>query len=364
MRSGTPTPPGPVGLGSPTGGRGPVGPLGLILPTLPQEGGNGPTARSLGQLCRGAEQAGASALWACDHVFWHGPVVECMTSLAVAAAATVRATVGPCVLQLPLRDCVLAAKQAASLQHLSGGRLVLGLGVGSHPGEYEAAGADYHRRGHQLDLDVATLRALWARGVDSGTADLRTGGRGGTDCSPSEQARRGAGPGPYHQLPAGIDVPIWFGGSSAASMARTAATGDGWLPLFVSPDQYPGALADLRQRCEAGGRDPASVVPAMVAFVAVAASAASVEAARDCGTRWMSSLYRIPAKAFTRHLVSGTARDCAHTLSRWLDGGAKHLAVFVTTDDPLVPFEDLSAELHHLLERRGARGPAHTLVPT
>lgn len=334
------------------------------MPTLPQGGGNGPTARSLGQLCRDAEQAGASALWACDHVFWHGPVVECMTSLAIAAASTERATVGSCVLQLPLRDCVLAAKQAASLQHLSGGRLVLGLGVGSHPGEYEAAGADYHRRGHQLDLDVATLRALWARGVDSGTADDRGDAREGSACEPSEQANDSDGPGPYHQLPAGIDVPIWFGGSSAASMARTAAVGDGWLPLFVAPDQYPGALADLRQRCEAGGRDPASVVPATVAFVSVAGSTASVDAARDSGTQWMSSLYRVPAKAFTRHLVCGTARDCAHTLSRWLDAGADHLAVFVTTDDPLVPFEDLSAELHHLLEPSGAPGPAHTLVPT
>lgn len=354
--------------------RGPAGPLGLILPTLPQEGGTLPTARSLGQLCRGAEQAGASGLWACDHVFWHGPVVECMTSLTVAAAATDQATVGPCVLQLPLRDRVLAAKQAASLHHLSGGRVVLGLGVGSHPGEYEAAGAAYHRRGHQLDQDVATLRALWARGVDdiAGTDEKPPLGGGGPVAGTGDRGRldseSGAGaiesPGPYHQLPAGVDIPIWFGGSSAASRARTAAVGDGWLPLFVSPDHYPEALADIHHRCEGQGRDPASVVPAMVAFVSVAASAASVDAAMTRGTQWMSSLYRIPARAFARHLVSGTARECASALTRWMEGGATHLAVFVTSDDPLVQFQELSGELHHVLGRPRTPASAPTLVPT
>lgn len=356
-----------------------------------------PTASSLSQLCRKAEHAGASGLWACDHVFWHGPVLECMTSLALAASATERATLGSCVLQLPLRDSVLAAKQAASLQHLSGGRLVLGLGVGSHRGEYEAAGADFHHRGRRLDQDVATLRALWTTGIDGATPDgpsmtpaderrvledrallgasrahtprsLDASGPGASVGDPTVLDGQGpgaiAGPGPYHQLPAGVDIPIWFGGSSAASRARTAAMGDGWLPLFVSPDRYPEALVDLRRRCEDHDRDPASVVPAMVAFVSVAASASSVDAAMASGARWMSSLYRIPAKAFARHLVCGTAADCASALAHWLESGATHVAVFVTTDDPLAPFEDVSTELHHVLGLPSALGLPPTLVPT
>ena len=191
------------------------GSLGLILPTAPQgeipvhsgntQGstrgdttGTTNTAQELAATCAAAEEAGAGALWAVDHLFWGRPLLECLSALAVAATATRRAVVGSCVLQLPLRRAPAVAKAAATLQVLTGGRFVLGVGVGSHRGEYEAAGIDFAARGRLLDEGLAALRAAWASAGD-----------------PSR---------PYRQEPAGGDVPVWIGGSGPAALRR-AATG-------------------------------------------------------------------------------------------------------------------------------------------
>ncbi|MGH9007159.1 MAG: LLM class flavin-dependent oxidoreductase, partial [Acidimicrobiales bacterium] len=154
--------------------------LGLILPTIPWAevpGHDGTTEGEttdltsgvtdrLQSLARSAEKAGATGLWACDHLFWHQPLLEPLSALSVAATATSTATLGTCVLQLPMRSPAAVARAAHTLQLLSGGRFVLGLGVGSHPGEYRAAGADYGGRGHRFDDGIEAIRGAWARTGD------------------------------------------------------------------------------------------------------------------------------------------------------------------------------------------------------
>lgn len=295
---------------------GPAG-LGLILPTFPQAGPP-PTAASLARSCRQAEAAGAAGLWACDHLYWHGPSLECMTALAVASAATERCLIGSCVLQLPLRRPSAVAKAAASLQQLSSGRFVLGVGVGTHAGEYRAAGVDFHRRGQLLDAGLAELRAAWEEDA--------TGGGGGDDR--------------YRQLPVPAALPVWVGGSSAAALRR-AADHDGWVPLFVSPEDYGRGLRAIRQGAERSGRDPATLSGAVVAFAALGTDHAQ---AGEAGVRWLSSLYGLPARAFARHLVAGDARAVAQQLARWVEHGAQHVVVFVTDDRPLAAFAELAGE--------------------
>ncbi len=295
--------------------------LGLILPTFPQRRAQLPTATALATLCRAAEDAGATGLWACDHLYWHSPTLECMSTVALAALSTDRALVGPCVLQLPLRGAPEVAKQAASLQHLSGGRMVLGVGVGTHAGEYEAAGIPFSQRGRRLDTSIDELRRAWGR--DAATPDSTDG---------------------YRQLPIGPAVPIWVGGSSEVALRRAAVKADGWIPLFLSPDEYAAAIGRLDKEVERAARDPRHIDRGLAVFVAVG----DEERAED-GLGWMSSLYGLPARAFARHLVSGDARSCATTLLRYFEAGAGHIAVFVTDDDPLVQFEDLAGEVADLL---------------
>lgn len=299
--------------------------IGLVLPTFPQ-GSPPPSAETLGTLCRDAEAAGAAGLWACDHLFWHGPSLECLAALAVAATASRRALVGSCVLQLPLRRPSAVAKTATTLQNLSGGRFVLGVGVGVHAGEYEATGIPFAKRGRLLDAGIDEVRRVWATSATDGTASR------------------------YRQLPGG-SAPIWVGGSSPAALERAAAN-DGWIPLFVSPEEYSSSLALIEAAAARAGRDPATITPAVVAFVSIGGDG-------DAGAQWMSSLYNLPARAFGRYLLHGSPRAVAGELARFVEHGARHVAVFVTDDEPAGPFVELARAFADVA---GTRRPAAAAV--
>jgi alkanesulfonate monooxygenase SsuD/methylene tetrahydromethanopterin reductase-like flavin-dependent oxidoreductase (luciferase family) len=326
----------------------PPGPIGLVLPTFVQEtvprwaepplrsGGRGspdpgpvqPGATPLAELtgvCTAAEQLGADALWACDHLFWHGPSLESMLSLTVAAMATTTATLGTCVVQLPLRQAPAVAKQAATLQTLSQGRFILGVGGGSHAGEYDQAGKEYRTRGRQLDAGIEELRRSWATGLGVTSGDIEAGGR----------LR-------YRQLPEPEPIPVWVGGSSEAALRRAAILADGWMPLFVPPVEYRQALERLGKEIDRAGRPADAVTPSIVLFVSVDDD--PVRGSKK-GTGWMSSLYGIPAKAFERHIVSGTAAEVAEVVTTYRRAGAEHVAVYVTEDQPLEQFERLTSAL-------------------
>jgi alkanesulfonate monooxygenase SsuD/methylene tetrahydromethanopterin reductase-like flavin-dependent oxidoreductase (luciferase family) len=329
-----------------------LGPIGLILPTFvqdtippwvePFERATGPTSdlsdpptpiAELTSVCSRAEQAGADALWACDHLFWHGPSLESMVALSIAATATETATLGTCVMQLPLRLAPAVAKQAATLQTLAQGRFILGVGVGSHAGEYEQSGIDYHSRGRQLDAGIAELRRSWATGL---------GARGGGPA-------RGAPP-RYRQLPEPPTIPVWVGGSSEAALRRAATLADGWMPLFLSPVEYREALERLAKEADRADRAADDVTSSIVLFVSIDDDP---NRASSRGTEWMSSLYGIPAKAFTRHLVSGTAAEVAEVVVTFRRAGAEHVAVYVTADQPLDQFERLIAAMPPSAVRAG-----------
>jgi alkanesulfonate monooxygenase SsuD/methylene tetrahydromethanopterin reductase-like flavin-dependent oxidoreductase (luciferase family) len=287
----------------------------------------------LAATCAQAEGLGADALWACDHLFWHGPALECMVALTVAATATRAATLGTCVVQLPLRRAAAVAKQAASLQVLSQGRFVLGVGVGSHAGEYEQVGEDFTTRGRRLDDGIAELRRSWASGHGARTGD--TGPDAGT-------AQR------YRQLPEPPPVPVWVGGSSEAALRRAAGLADGWMPLFLDVAEYGAAVERLAKEVDAAGREAGAVARSIVLFVDIDDD--PVRGTRQ-GTSWMSSLYGIPARAFERHLVHGTAAEVAAAVAAYQDAGADHVAVYVTADEPLDQF----GRLMDVLARAGAR---------
>ncbi len=318
----------------------PAGPIGLILPTFAQEpaatdAANGSrTTDPLAELAgvsRAAEKAGAGAIWACDHLFWHGPTLESLTALTVAAGATEHASLGTCILQLPLRRPAAVAKQVATLQVLSRGRFVLGVGVGSHPHEYDRAGIDYASRGHALDAGIAEVRRCWSSAGETSTTGDALASAGGHGGRPS-----------YLQLPEPPAVPVWIGGSSDRARKRAARLGDGWMPLFVDPDRYRDDLDQLAKEVAEAGRDPGAVTSAMVLFVSVDDD--PVVALRR-GSRWMSSMYALPAKAFERHLVSGTPAEVADMIATYRAYGAEHVVLYVTDDRPLPQFSRVIAAL-------------------
>ncbi len=213
----------------------------------PWEASAGPP--DLVEIARAAERAGFSYVACCDHVavprrlasamstVWYDPVA----TLAYLAAATARVRLLSHVAVVGLRHPLLTAKQYATLDHLSGGRLLLGVGAGHVPEEFEALGVDFRQRGAVLDESIDALRTAL-----------------GPDEFPEHHGKlhdfQDLGQRPR---PAQPRVPLWVGGSSPAAVRRAALKGDGWLPQGDPRERLPAQIERIRRlRAEHSLRAP------------------------------------------------------------------------------------------------------------
>ncbi|MFZ3558243.1 LLM class F420-dependent oxidoreductase [Streptomyces sp. BH055] len=216
----------------------------------PWEAGAG--VEDLAEIARTADRSGFDYIASCDHVAiprrladamsttWYDPVA----TLSFLAGVTERVRLLSHVAIVGLRHPLVSAKQYATLDHLSGGRLVLGVGAGHVQEEFEALGVDFAGRGAVLDESVDALKAAL-----------------GPEEFPVHKGElfrfEGLGQRPR---PAQRHVPIWVGGSSAPAVRRAALKGDGWLPQGDPRDRLPAQIEKLRRlRAEAGIEAPLTV---------------------------------------------------------------------------------------------------------
>ena len=207
--------------------------------------------QALVSLATRAEELGLDSVWVHDHVFNVGhvferigdrPYYEPLTLLSYVAAKTTRIRLGTSVLVLPYHNPVRLAKTAATLDVLSGGRLVLGVGVGAIENEMEALGTAFKERGAFTDEAMAAMRALWTQ--DDPRFDGRYARFAGMKFSPKPVQR---------------SSPLVIGGVSRMAIRRAARLGDGWQPLGLSPEALGQGITALRDELRACGRDVASV---------------------------------------------------------------------------------------------------------
>ena len=207
---------------------------------------------------RGVESIGFDELDMFDHVLMgyptedrpaplypsQMPLMEALMTLSYAAAITERIGLGTGVLVLPQRQPALVARQVATLDTLTGGRVRLGLGVGWQASEYEALGENFRNRGRRFDEAVRLLKAYWG--------DERVDFEGAF-----YQARAMAfEPKP----PQGEKIPVWIGGAVPRTLERVAEYGDGWMGQFVKgPDVAARLMACIREQAESRGRDPTRI---------------------------------------------------------------------------------------------------------
>jgi probable F420-dependent oxidoreductase len=185
-----------------------------------------PPGRESGQflfdLADFCEKSDIDSIWLSDRLSSPVPVPEVMTSLAAIAARTQKLKFGPSVLVLPYRTPVVAAKEMATIDWLSRGRLFPAVGVGVElPREFDASGVPFKERGRRTDEAIRIMRLLWTEDEVSYQGEF------------FKLDRVTVFPKPWQTPP-----PIWIGGKSEAAQKRTARLGDGWIPSFITPEEF------------------------------------------------------------------------------------------------------------------------------
>ena len=286
--------------------------LGYLLPTRERIMEGVHETAPLLALAEKAEALGFDSVWVGDSLLAR-PRHDPLTLLAAVAARTRNVEMGTAVLLPALRNPVVLAQQVATLDRLSEGRLILGIGIASAVpnirAEFVAAGVPFEKRVGTLVEGVALMRALWTgKPVD-------WDGR---------WKMQGAVLGPTPHRPAG--PPIWIGGSVAAARERTGRLFEGWFPNAPSPADYAGQFAEVTAAAKAAGRDPGAVTGAMYLTLSIDDDGSRAEARIDS---YLERYYgqRPDVMRKRQMCYAGPSEGAAAWLKSYTEAGASHLVL-------------------------------------
>ena len=288
----------------------------MLLPIGQAQWGGADPRELVGFAVR-AEELGYSSLWAND--FLLTPRIEALTMLAAVAPVTTKVALGTAALLPVLRRPVQAAQTLASIDLLSGGRLVLTVGA-AFPGrfgvpQHQLSGVPWERRFRRLDETVALWRQLW-------TSEAPTSFHGELldfdEIPVMTRPFRAGGP------------PIWIGGASPSALRRAGRLYDGWMPYPPAADSYSEGLAAVRQAAADAGRTASAITPALFVSVAVTES---VSGGRELLAEFSSANYGLPLDQLEtiQALAAGPPDYVAERLRAYVAAGARHFAVRIAT---------------------------------
>ena len=225
---------------------------------------------------RAAEQLGFDALFVSDHLALPpddiegsgGRYLEVLATIAFLAGATERIRLGISILVLPYRPALLTAKQVATIQELSGGRMILATGIGWMRREFEALGVDLRKRGALTTETLRAIHRLFASDIAEYAGELV----------------RFA---PIVFLPRPPRPPIWIGGNGDNAIARVLEFGDGWHPMLPAEKLAPAVASLLAQARARGRAQPEIIVRRGIKLDDIAAVRAQIDAERHAGATYL-----------------------------------------------------------------------------
>ncbi|MEV0386343.1 LLM class flavin-dependent oxidoreductase [Nonomuraea sp. NPDC050643] len=274
--------------------------IGVILPGIAVQRRDGLT---LGQAAEHAEEAGLDGIWHGDHLAVGGPTLDAPIALAVAAAATSRIRIGVSVFVPAIRPLVWAAKQVATLQYVSGERLVLGVGSGGGAAQWAAAGVPYGERGRRTDTALELLPRLLA----------------------GERTPLPNGSGEVELAPAVAMPPVWVGNASAAAIRRAARLGDGWFPSLITPAEVAAGRAEL-----AGQGRPEHVIA--IGGTAALGGGPGLPSRSEIAAG-ISGAYGRPLEDVLEIPLTGHPKEAAERLTAYREAGARHAVIGIAGGD-------------------------------
>ena len=262
------------------------------------------------RLARAVEGAGFDSIWVGDHVSFYVPILESLTLLSFVAGVTDRVRLGTGVYLLPLRHPTTTAKVAATLDVLSAGRLVLGVGVGGEfPPEFEASGVPVNQRGGRANEAITVLRKLWTQDAVEHSGKYFSFGPVSIDPKPLQPG----GP------------PILVGGRKASAMRRAGRLGDGYISHMCSPEMYRENLDSIRRQAEAAGRRDVQFETAAFLFTILDDD---YDAALDRAANLLQVIYNRPFRdAARKYCLLGPPSACLDQLQAFVDAGCRHFVL-------------------------------------
>jgi len=281
-------------------------------------------------LAQRVDELGFDSLWTGDHISFHNPLYESLTLLAVYAGITKRVRLGTAVYLLALRHPTVVAKITSTLDVLSGGRLIFGVGVGGeNPKEFEASGVPYAERGARVTEGIEVIRTLWRDTPASFKGRFTRFESVSIDPKPVQQ------PGP----------PVWIGGRSDAALARAGRQGDGWMSYVIQAKRYAESLEKIRAAADGAGRSLDGFVPAHLTFITIGNDH---EAARAL---WVERLSQRYAQDFgplaEKYGIIGNVAQCAEQMEAFVLAGCRYFVMnpICRPEDQREQLEAIAAEI-------------------
>ena len=259
---------------------------------------------------RAVETLGYDSFWTGEHIVYHRPILEAVTVLTHAAALTSRIKIGPATLILPLRHPTMIAKQFASLDVLSQGRVRLTIGVGGdYPREFEACHIPMSERGQRATEAIEIMRKYWSG--ERFDYDGRIFKLHGVDMLPRPANPSGT-------------IPIWVSGRQDGPMRRAAALGDGWHPYMYTADRCRDSFFKVKAfAAEAGRTLPRDYVFACFIYLSMYDDE---KEARAYGVKEMTYRYDQDfSELVDKYCAYGPPGRIIEYLARYIEAGANYL---------------------------------------
>ncbi|MPZ32692.1 MAG: LLM class flavin-dependent oxidoreductase [Rhodospirillales bacterium] len=283
-----------------------------------------PTVDEMRSLVELVDRCGYDSLWVGDHVAFTIAIFDPLLQLAQAAVVSRRLVFGTGVYLLPLRHPTPVAKQVSTLDHLTEGRFIFGVGVGGEfPKEYEACGVPINERGARLSESLTVLRKLWSGGPAS--HDGRFFKFQGVKMQPPP--RQAGGP------------PIWCGGRSDPALRRIGRMTDGWMSYVVTPDMFRQGLEKIATSASEAARTFDR--PFGTAHLLFTRIDDTYEKALDAATVSLSQRYAMDfRKAAERYCALGPPHQVIETIFKFQQAGARHIIL-----DFVGPYEERDQQI-------------------
>ncbi len=276
---------------------------------------------------RKMEESGLDSIWVGDHIAFHIPVIESLSLLSFCAAATERIELATGVLLLPLRHPTLTAKMTGTIDMLSNGRLILGVGVGGEfPPEFQAVGSPVEERGPRTNEAIDILRAHWAEGKAGYEGEHFSFDPVKIEPKPVREG----GP------------PIIVGGRKAVSMRRAGRQGDGYISHMCDVETYSKNLGQIGAAARDAGRAGRPFQTAALLFTVLDDS---YEAAHKRASQMLGTIYNTDfTEASKRYCLLGKPEDCLDQMRNFARAGCRHF-VMSPLSDPDEIIERASTEM-------------------